>query len=293
LDVNWEHLEKRIVELYSKTATRIPEDVLSALNTALSRETSETARNILSTILKNTEMAGSNTTTICQDTGTPIFFVDYSLDSTISTNLDKLHETIVSATRKATDQIPLRPNAVNTLTGKNSGNNTGEYMTDEFPVVYYDWHRGDKRTTISLLLKGGGSENVGERYKLPYSKLNANRDLEGVEKVVLDAIVKMQGKGCSPGTVSVCIGGSKDVIIRRAKKQLLIPIGVRNPNPKLADLEKRILEKANKLGIGPMGLGGNTTVLDVKVCSTYRHPASFFVEVAYNCWAARRGKIEV
>ncbi len=285
-------LEQHIFELYLNTATKLPEDVVDSLRNAEKNETEERAKNILSTILKNIEIANEKNVPICQDTGTPIFFVDYGLDSEWASNLDKVEEAIIFATKRATKEIPIRPNSVNTITGKNTGNNVSETRDREFPVIYYNWHKGDG-LDISLLLKGGGSENVGERYKLPYASLNANRDLDGVEKVVLDAIVKMQGKGCSPGIVSVCLGGSKDVIIRRAKEQLLKSIGVRSEIPELAELEKRLIQKANQLGIGPMGLGGKTTVLDVKVCSTNRHPASYFVEVAYNCWAMRRGKIRL
>jgi fumarate hydratase class I len=143
------------------------------------------------------------------------------------------------------------------------------------------------------LLKGGGSENVGFQYSLPHGALNAGRDLDGVRKVVLEGVFKAQGKGCGPGILGVGIGGDRPHSYWVSKEQLFRPLDDVNPDPRLAELEERILREGNELGIGPMGFGGNTTLLGVKVGSAHRLPASFFVSVSYLCWAARRKTMTV
>lgn len=265
--------------LFSTAAASLPSDVERKLREALKAEESQTARNVLATILENVSLARKEETPICQDTGTPIFFVEF--DSRIATQLQIKHA-IIQATNTATKQIPLRPNAVDTLAGKNTGAN--------IPIIYFD-ESECRAIEVSLLLKGGGSENVGVGYKLPSAELNAQRDLAGVEKCVLDAVLKAQGKGCAPGILGVCIGGTKDSASVEAKKQLLRKLNDSNKNKKLNELEQALELKLNQLGIGPMGLGGKTTVLGVKIGVLPRHPASFFVEIAYNCWCARRKKM--
>ena len=141
---------------------------------------------------------------------------------------------------------------------------------------------------VSLLLKGGGSENVSSQYSLPYGELSANRDVEGIKKIILDAVYKAQGKGCPPGILGICIGGDRSSGYLYAKKSLFRKLNTENPDPVLSKLEKEVLEFANSLGIGPMGFGGKTTLLGVNITSLYRHPASFFVSIAYNCWVLRR-----
>lgn len=268
-----------IISLFSSAATSLPPDVEKKLKQSLKSEQNATACNVLTTILENVCLAREEKTPICQDTGTPVFFVEF--DSRVATQLE-IKKAITKATEIATKKIPLRANAVDALTGKNTGTNT--------PVIYFD-ETPSNSITVSLLLKGGGSENVGASYKLPSTELNAQRDLEGVEKCVLDAVLKAQGKGCAPGILGVCIGGTKDSASVEAKKQLLRKLDDSNKGKQLAQLEKTLEQKINSLGIGPMGLGCRTTALGVKIGALPRHPASFFVEVAYNCWCARRKKM--
>lgn len=276
-------LEEIIVDLYRKTATELPEDVFDSIKTSKTTENG-LARNIVESIIKNSEISKEKSIPICQDTGTPIFYVEYGKGM----NEEAIKKIILKATTRATKEVPLRPNAVNSITGTNLNENIGIF----FPVIYFT-QKNMNGLKISLLLKGGGSENMGHRYALPDSKLSAGRNIDGVRKCILDAIHKAQGKGCSPGIISVCIGGSKDVIAFLAKKQLCEKLLRKNKNSELNLLEKRIIKEANSLGIGPMGLGGNSTVLDVKICETHRHPASYFVEVAYSCWALRRYTINI
>ena len=172
---------------------------------------------------------------------------------------------------------------------KNSGNNLGG---DDFPYIHFEEVEGDE-LTIELMLKGGGCENVGVQYSLPDNRLGAGRDLAGVRKVVLDAVQKAQGQGCAPGILGVSIGGDRGTGYVKSKEVLLNKIGTRNADPKLAELEERLTSEANQLGIGPMGFGGKTTVIDTKITGLSRLPASYFVTVSYMCWAYRRRKMTV
>ncbi len=194
-----------------------------------------------------------------------------------------------AAVAEATRRAYLRPNAVDSLTGRNSGNNLGI----GFPVFHFEEGGPDDPLEVALLLKGGGSENVSIQYSLPYEPLKAGRDLEGVRRVVLDAVHRAQGEGCAPGILGVCIGGDRGTGYMYAKMQLLRPLDDTNPVPELAALEERLLRECNELGVGPMGFGGKTTVLGVKIGAAHRLPASFFVTVAYMCWACRRARMTV
>ena len=180
----------------------------------------------------------------------------------------------------------LRPNAVDSITGKNTGDNLGD---DHYPTIHFEEVGGDT-LTVEMMLKGGGCENVGMQYKLPNSELNAGRDLDGVRKVVLDAVYQAQGKGCAPGILGVAIGGDRGSSYIASKEALLRKLDDQNEDPSLAEFEQTVYEQANQLGIGPMGFGGKTTV---KAKSTHRLPASFFVSVSYMCWAYRRRKMTV
>jgi fumarate hydratase class I len=184
----------------------------------------------------------------------------------------------------------MRPNAVDAVYNKNSGNNLGG---EEFPYVHFEEVDAGEPLVIELMLKGGGCENVGRQYSLPNSELGAGRDLAGVRKVVLDAVHKAQGKGCAPGILGVAIGGDRGSSYIKSKEVLFEEIGTRNSDPKLAALEERLTEESNQLGIGPMGFGGKTTVIDTKITGLHRLPASFFVSVSYMCWAYRRRKMTV
>ena len=279
-------LTSEILELIRLTSTNLPSDVEAVLTSALEREEpGSAARNALETILKNVEMTRRNSTPICQDTGTPIFFVHYP--EGWSPRL--LREQIRAAVAEATKKTYLRPNAVNSLNGKNTGTNLGDQY---FPTIHFE-EATDDALTVDLILKGGGCENVGAQYSLPDNRLKAGRDLEGVRKVVLDAVWQAQGEGCAPGFLGVSIGGDRGTSYVASKEALLRQEGQANPDVELAALESRITQEANQLGIGPMGFGGQTTVLGTKINSTYRLPASFFVTVSYMCWAYRRRKLRV
>ena len=197
-----------------------------------------------------------------------------------------LEEAMQEAVKEATARSYLRPNAVDTLTGKNTGDGSGKAI----PFLHFvEWD--EPRVEVRLILKGGGCENVGVQYKLPEVKLKAGRDLEGVRRVILDAVVQAQGKGCAPGVLGVCIGGDRVSGFSESKCQLLRSLDDQNPDPELAELEERLLKEANELGIGPMGFGGKTTALGVKIGLADRIPASYYVSVAYMCWACRRRQL--
>ena len=273
-------LTDAFVELIRRTSTDLPADMELALRDAREKEEpASAAQGALDTMLVNTEMSRVKSRPICQDTGTPIFEVHYPL----GWSTRQLAEQIRKACVIATERAYLRPNAVDSLSGRNSGDNTGV----EFPTIHFhEWEEDILK--VDLMLKGGGCENVGAQYSLPNAALKAGRDLDGVRKVVLDAVQKAQGKGCAPGVLGVAIGGDRGSSYAFSKQQLFRPLGDRNPNPELAQLEETIKAQANQLGIGPMGFGGQTTVLDVQVDALHRLPASFFVSVSYMCWANRR-----
>jgi fumarate hydratase class I len=279
-------LTESFVELIRRTSTDLPGDVEQSLQAAREREQAgSAAQSALSTILENVALARRNSTPICQDTGTPIFYVKYPA----GWSTRQLREQIRSAVVEATKRSYLRPNAVNALTDKNSGNNLGD---EAFPTIHFEEVEGNE-LIIDLMLKGGGCENVGAQYSLPNSQLGAGRDLAGVRKVVLDAAQKAQGQGCAPGILGVAIGGDRGSSYYASKEVLFRKLDDQNPDPKLAELEDRLTNEANELGIGPMGFGGETTVLDVKMTGMHRLPASFFVTVSYMCWADRRRRMIV
>lgn len=279
-------LTNEILELIRRTSTDLPDDVEAALRKSLEKEENPVARGALETILRNVELARKNSTPICQDTGTPLFYVQYP--EGMSTR--KLRRMIQDAVVKATELNYLRPNSVNAITGKNTGNNTGD---EYYPTIHFEEVDADQPLVIDLMLKGGGCENVGAQYKLPNSKLGAGRDLEGVRKVALDAVVQAQGRGCAPGVLGIAVGGDRGSSYLASKEALLDRIGEPNPNPELEALEETITQQANQLGIGPMGFGGGTTVLDTRIKGLHRLPASYFVSVSYMCWAYRRRKMIV
>ena len=274
----------KIIELIRFTSTNLPPDVEAQIKIAREKEAEgSAARGALDTILENVALSRSQSTPICQDTGTPIFYVYYPEGwSTI-----KMKAQIRNALAEATKKNFMRPNAVDSVYDKNSGNNLGG---EEFPTVHFEEVEGDT-LTVELMLKGGGCENVGIQYSLPDNRLGAGRDLAGVRKVVLDAVNRAQGQGCAPGILGVAVGGDRGTSYMKSKEVLFDPIGTRNQDPKLAELEERLTREANQLGIGPMGFGGKTTVIDTKITGLHRLPASFFVTVSYMCWAYRRRKM--
>lgn len=276
---------EQLVNLIRETSSSLPDDVLSALKGALRREAKgSSAAVVLKTILDNCALAKKRGTPLCQDTGTLTFFVDETLRRKVTPALLK------KAVAQATVRGYLRKNTIDSVSGKSYDDNVCEGS----PVVHYTkW--GDRRVT--LIMKGGGSENMSRQYSLPDATLGAGRDLAGVRKCVLDAVQKIQGYGCAPGILGVCIGGDRATGYEVAKEQLLRPLdekeGMRDEGRGMRNREKRLLKEANELGIGPMGLGGKTTLLGVKMAARPRVPASFFVTIAYMCWAARRRTIQL
>ena len=272
-------LTEHFLELVRRTSTDLPPDVERALRAAREREAPESAaQGALDAILKNVKLAREKSTPICQDTGTPIFYIYYPGNWNTRTLQAQIKAAVVQATAKAY----LRPNAVDSLTGKNSGNNLGE----AFPNFHFHESQASY-LKVDLMLKGGGSENVGAQYKLPDSQLGAGRNLEGVRRVVLDAIYQAQGKGCAPGVIGVAIGGARGSGYVKSKEQLFRELDDTNADPQLAELEARLTREANSLNIGPMGFGGETTVLGVKIGALHRLPACYFVSISYACWADR------
>jgi fumarate hydratase class I len=273
-------ITEHLIELVRSASTDLSPDVEGALVEACKREQpGSAAEGALRTILENVTLSRNTGRPICQDTGTPIFYVWYP----VGVSQRAIREQIQAAVRIATERSYLRPNAVEALSGRNTGDNTGV----DFPAVHFDeWEHDYLR--IGLMLKGGGSENCGCQYSIPSAEFEAPRDINGVRKAVLDAAFRAQGLGCAPGILGVGIGGDRASSITRAKEQLFRPLGDHNPDLELDKMEKRLHAEINELGIGPMGFGGRTTVLGVKMAQLHRVPASFFVSVAYMCWADRR-----
>ena len=273
-----------LVELIRLASTDLPVDVEKALNNARENEgSSSSARSVLDTILQNVELARQDSMPICQDTGTPIFRVRFPGGYSLKT----LRNAIRTAVAEATRQSLLRPNAVDGLTGINSGSNLGG---EHFPSIHFEEIEGDA-LTVDLILKGGGCENVGRQYSLPDADLGAGRDLEGVRKAALDAVFRAQGQGCAPGFLGIAVGGDRGTSYIASKEVFFDPIGLSHPESEVSAMEKRITDEANQLGIGPMGFGGNTTVLATRITGAHRLPASFFVSVSYMCWAFRRARL--
>lgn len=274
-----------LVELIRRTSAEIPEDVHRAILASLEQEKQGTiAESALKIIDRNIALARQKSQPICQDTGSIIFYVDAPI------GFDQLafEETCRSAVTAATRKGYLRQNSVDSLTGVNDGTNVGPGS----PTVHVHQH-ASPTVSVRLILKGGGCENVGAQYSLPNEKLHANRDLDGCRRVILDAVLQAQGKGCGPGILGVCIGGDRATGYEYSKQQFLRLLDDRNPDPRLDALEQDILKTSNALGIGPMGFGGKTTLLGVKICAANRLPASFFVSISYMCWAYRRQGVEL
>ena len=277
--MNYQKIKKQVVELYRTTSCRLPKDVEVALQQAFKNETSKSAKSILGTILQNIKLARSEQKPICQDTGIPLFYVQYQRKK--YSHL-KLKKAIKEATNIATREIPLRPNAIDFETGKAIGN---------YPIIYF---KEARKSQITLLLKGGGSENVSAVYQLPNPKIGADsRKLASVEKAVLHAVYKAQGKGCPPYIIGVAVCGNIEEAAYRAKNRHIYKLDEKNSIPKFRRFEKDLLKKINQLGIGPLGLGGKTTALSVKFTGRYSHPASMFVGVSISCWALRRHTLKL
>ncbi len=272
-----------LLELIRRAATRLPDDVVDALVARRNaEEPGSRAANTLDTMIQNVTLADENQAALCQDTGTVIFWVRHPF----GVSQRKVKAQLRAAVAEATKRSWLRPNCVAALSGKNPGNNMDPFG-ETHPVVHFEeWEHA--HVEVSIMLKGGGCENVGAQYRLPDAALGAGRDIAGVRRCIIDAVVKAQGQGCSPGILGVVIGGDRVVGYERTKELLQKKLGTRNPNPDLAAFEVQLTEELNSLGIGPMGYGGGTTVLEVFVEELWRHPASFFVSLSYMCWSNRR-----
>jgi len=273
-----------VLELVVQTSTNLPPDVRAAMKVAMTeeREGSQSAQ-ALAVIAQNIDLASEGEGAICQDTGMPTFEVK----TPVGVNQIALKQQIRDAVAEATRRGKLRPNSVDSLTGVNSGNNLGPGT----PIVHFEqWEREDE-IEVKLILKGGGCENTNAQYALPVELSHlgrADRSLEGVRKAILHAVWQAQGKGCAPGAIGVCVGGDRTSGYAHAKEQLFRTLDDVNPDPRLAELEASIMGEVNRLGVGAMGFGGRVSLIGCKIGALNRLPASFFVSVAYDCWAFRR-----
>jgi fumarate hydratase class I len=281
-------LENSLVELITQTATNLPPDVRDAMAAAEQKEKPGTqASQALNIILSNVDMANDDEGPICQDTGMPTFYVH----TPVGVNQMGIRKAIQAAVAEATKRGKLRPNSVDSITGENSGNNLGP----ETPVIHFEQWENDE-VEVKLILKGGGCENKNIQYSLPANLENlgrADRNLEGVRKCLLHAVWQAQGQGCAPGALGVCIGSDRAHGYDIAKEQLFRTLDDVNPDARLAELESRVMQEANTLGVGAMGFGGGVSLIGCKIGVANRLPASFFVSVAYECWAFRRQGIRM
>ncbi|KAA0002556.1 MAG: fumarate hydratase [Thermoplasmata archaeon] len=265
-----------IVKLLKMAVTQLPPDVENALKEAKENE-NEPAKTQITAILENVKLANREKP-ICQDTGIQTFFVKMGIDFPFK---KIVREGIIEGVRRATKEIPLRPNAIDVFSSKNSGDNTGKHV----PFIHWEIVDGSS-CEITALPKGGGSENMST-----LRMLKPGEGLEGVKKFVIEWMVQAAGNPCPPTVVGVGIGGGADIAMKLAKQAILRPVGERSKDVEVAKMEEELMEEINKTGIGPMGLGGKTTVLDVHVEVAHRHPASLPVGIVVQCWADRRAKM--
>jgi fumarate hydratase class I len=272
-----------VLQLIVRTSTDLPPDVRAAMKIARSAEPEATrASQALTIIAQNIDLAADGEGAICQDTGMPTFEVRVPVGANQIWMRQQIREAVAEATRRG----KLRPNSVDSITGKNSGDNLGPGT----PIIHFDQWDKDQ-IEIKLILKGGGCENTNAQYSVPVELPHlgrADRNLEGVKKCILHAVWQAQGKGCAPGAVGVCIGGDRTSGYLHAKEQLFRTLDDINPDARLAELEASIMSSVNSLEIGAMGFGGKVTLIGCKIAALNRLPASFFVSVAYDCWAFRR-----
>lgn len=286
--MNLQKLQDSMYQLIVETSTNLPKDVRRALKVAKEKEIAGTRSAMsLATIAQNINMADENVSPICQDTGLPTF----KIKTPVGVNQLEINEVIYKAIAQATKDGKLRPNSVDSLTGENSGDNLGIGL----PVIKFDQWEKDY-IDARLILKGGGCENKNIQYSLPCELEGlgrAGRDLDGIRKCIMHSVYQAQGQGCSAGFIGVGIGGDRSSGYDLAKAQLFRSADDVNPHEDLRKLEEYVMEHANELGIGTMGFGGETTLLGCKVGVMNRIPASFFVSVAYNCWAFRRLGVQI
>lgn len=278
--MNQTKIEDGLVQAIKLAVTRVTDKTQEALEKGREKEEKEGAKVQLDAILENIEVGKDEERPICQDTGTQTFFVELGEDFEKPTMIKKALE---KAVKRATKSIPLRPNAVDPINDKNSDDNTGRFI----PAIHWNIVKGDE-VTINVIPKGGGSENMSK-----LSMMAPGRGLKGVKQIVLEHIAEMAGKPCPPTIVGIGLGGGADLALELAKKSLLRPVGERHPEESIAELEEELFEKANRLGVGPMGVGGKTTVLDVHIEYAHRHPASYPVAILPQCWANRQTQVKI
>jgi fumarate hydratase subunit alpha len=269
-----QNIENGIVETIRKAETQLPNDVINSLKKALEIE-EDVAKTQIEAILENIKLAKESKRPMCQDTGIQTFFVEIGVDFP---NISDIKKIITKAVKKATKEVPLRPNTVDPFTGENHTDNIGDHI----PYITWDFVDGDKVTIIAFP-KGGGSENMSK-----LGMLKPGVGIDGVKDFVVEEMIKAAGQPCPPTVVGVGIGGGADLSLKLGKRALLRPVGVRNKDKKIAKIEEELIKRINNSGIGPMGLGGKTTVLDVHIEKAHRHPASLPVGIAVQCWADRR-----
>ena len=272
-------IEDQLVEAIRRAETQLPNDVVSALEKAYEVEEGP-ARVQVEAILENIKVSRETGAPMCQDTGIQTFYIEVGADFPY---LGELKDIITNAVKRASGEIPLRPNTVNPFTGENPGNNVGNYV----PYITWDIVKGEE-CTIHLLPKGGGSENM-----CALNMMAPGKGIKGLKRFVVDHIVGCGGKPCPPTVVGIGVGGGADLSLKLGKKSLLRDIGVRHPESHIAELEEELLKLINESGVGPMGVGGKTTVLDVHIEYAHRHPASFPIGIAVQCWADRRSTVRI
>ena len=276
--VDEKDVQNAVVELLRRTVVRLPKDVESAILKAYANETDEVPKMQLKAIVDNIELAKKSTTPMCQDTGVTIFYVNLPRDCRVDVETG-----IIEGVRRATKEVPLRPNAVHPITRKNPGDNVGDRMP------YINWKVWDKdHIEITVMTKGAGSENMSQ-----LAMLTPSAGLKGIKEFALSTVLRAGSNPCPPTIIGMGIGGSADISMKLAKEALLRPIDQRNKDPEVAKLETELLEAMNMLGIGPMGLGGKTTMLGLNIEYAYCHTASLPVAINVQCWAGRRGTVRI
>ena len=271
-------IKNKVYELYKQSVIVLGEDVKKSLEDALKCEEHELAKLNIESILKNIEIAEEKGIPMCQDTGLPVVFVKLG-----KVEVENLQKAIEEGIKKATEEIPIRPNIVDPISRQNTNNNVGKYIPPiDIELIDEDY------IEITILPKGFGSENNNSlKMALPAE------GVEGIKKFVVESVLKAKGKPCPPTVVGVGIGGTSDLCLKLGKKALLGKVGERNPDPQIAKLEEEILEEINASGIGPMGLGGKTTTLDVKILKARTHTAGLPIGVCIQCWADRHATTRV
>lgn len=272
-------LRDAVVKLISSAAIYLPEDVKEALRDAFNREENPLARSFLASMLENVRVAEEEGRPLCQDTGVVAFYVRAGDRFPL---LGSLPSVLREATVEATELTPLRPNAVDVISGRNSGDNTGEFIPWIDWEIVPNWDGAE----ITVMLKGGGSEGPSLARTIP-----PELGVKGALKIAVDSLFEAGAKPCPPVILGVGLGPTGDIAMRLAKRALLRRVGERHPRAEVAELEEKLLRAVNALGWGPHGVGGKATALDARIEVAHRHPAALAVGVAVNCWASRLSKM--